>query len=134
MDRKELMELFNSTKRFGTLTTSDGEGNLNAGIFNSLQMVDQGTVVMASGDNRSLANMRKHPKAVFLFFEPGPDPMAWKGARVYMEVVKIEGEGALFDQMVENVRAAAGEQAASGIRAVVTFRIENARPIIDMGK
>jgi len=131
MDRKELMSLFNNPNRFGTLSTSDGEGNLNAGIFNSLRMVDGNTVVMAIGDNRSLANMRKHSKAVFLFFEPGPDPFAWKGARVYLEVVKIEGEGDLFDKMVENVRAAAGDQAASGIRAVVTFNIENARPIID---
>jgi hypothetical protein len=134
MDRKELMDLFNSPKRFGTLSTGDGKGNLNAGVFNSLRMMDEDTVVMAVGNNRSLANMRKHPKAVFLFFEPGPDPFAWKGARAYLKVMKIEEEGALFDQMVENVRAAAGDQAASGISAVVTFQIEDARPIIDVGQ
>lgn len=134
MDRKELMDLFNSPNRLGTLSTGDGEGNLNAGVFNSLRMVDENTVVMAIGENRSLANMHRHPKAVFLFFEPGPDPFTWKGARVYMEVVKIEEEGTLFGKMVENVRAAAGDQAASGIRAAITFQIEDARPIIDVGQ
>jgi len=134
MERKELMELFNNPNRIGTLTTSDGEGNLNAGLFGSPRMVDEDTVVMASGENRSLANMRKHPKAVFLFFEPGSNPMDWKGARVYLEVIKIEEEGALLDHLVEQVRTAAGDQAASGIKAAVTFRIDGDRPIIDSGQ
>jgi hypothetical protein len=131
MKRKELMELFNSPNRVGTLSTSDGKGKLNAGLFGSLRMVDEETVVMACGDNRSLANMRNNPKAVYLFFEPGTNPMDWKGARVYLEVVKMEGDGVLYDRLVEQVRAAAGDQAASGITAAITFRIENTRPIID---
>ena len=95
MDRKELMAQFNSPARMGTLSTSDGEGNINAAVFNSLQMVDEDTVVMAIGDNRSLANMRTHPKAVFLFFEPDPNPFDWQGARTYFDVVGIEEEGEL---------------------------------------
>ena len=133
MDRKELMHMFNSPKRLGTMSTSDDEGNLNAGVFNSLRMIDEQTAVMALGGNRSLQNLEKHPKAVFLFFEPDPDPLHWKGARVYMVVDKIEREGPLFDQLVKQVREAAGDRAADGIRAAVTFRIEDARPIIDMG-
>lgn len=133
MDRKELFKIFHTPERFGTLSTSDGEGNLNAGVFNSLQMVDENTVVMAIGNNRTLANLRKHPKAVFLFFEPGPDPFKWKGARVYMTALRIEGQGTLYDTMVEQVRSMAGDDAARGIRAAVTFRIDDARPIIDQG-
>jgi hypothetical protein len=134
MDRKELMAQFNSPARMGTLSTSDGEGNLNAGVFNSLQMVDEDTVVMAIGDNRSLANMRTHPKAVFLFFEPEPNPFDWQGARVYFDVVGIEGEGDLFDRLVEFVREAAGDQAAQGIKAAITFKITDVRGLIDSGQ
>jgi hypothetical protein len=50
-----------------------------------------------------------------------------------MEVDKIEREGPLFDQLVEQIREAAGDQAADGIRAAVTFKRMDARPIIDMG-
>jgi len=132
MDRKELMHMFNSPNRIGTMSTSDDEGNLNAGVFNSLRMIDEQTAVMALGGNRSLDNLEKHPKAVFLFFEPDPDPFHWKGARVYMMVDKIEREGPLFDQQVQQVREMAGDQAADRIRAAVTFKIEDARPIIDM--
>ncbi|GAB4267702.1 MAG: hypothetical protein Kow0092_21200 [Deferrisomatales bacterium] len=133
MDRKELMELFNRPDRLGTLTTGDGQGNLNAGVFSALQMVDEDTVVMACGENRSLANMRRHPKAVFLFFQPAAAPWDWKGARVYLDVVKIEPEGDLFDRLVATVRQMAGDQAAENIRAAVTFRIQDVRPIIDRG-
>jgi hypothetical protein len=132
MDRKELMHMFNSPNRLGTMSTSDDEGNLNAGVFNSLKMVDEQTAVMALGGNRSLDNLEKHPKAVFLFFEPDPDPLHWKGARVYMEVDKIEREGALYDQLVKQVREMAGDQAADGVRAAVTFKIKETRPIVDM--
>jgi hypothetical protein len=131
MDRKELMALFNSPNRMGTLSTSDGEGNLNAAVFNSLQMVDEDTVTMAIGDNRSLANMRKHSKAVFLFFEPDPDPFAWQGARVYLDIVGIDEEGDLFDSLVEFVRGAAGDQAAQGVKAAITFKISDVRALID---
>ena len=134
MDRARLQEIFNNPNRFGTLTTSDDEGNLNAGVFNSPQMVDENTVVMALGDNRTLANLKKYPRAVFLFFEPGPDPYKWEGARVYLQALRIEGQGTLYDTMKEQVRAMAGEDAAKGIRAAVTFRIEDARPIIDSGQ
>lgn len=133
MDRKELMHMFNSPNRLGTMSTSDDEGNLNAGVFNSLRMIDENTAVMALGGNRSLKNLEKHPKAVFVFFEPDPDPLHYKGARVYMEVDKIEREGALLDQLVQQVREAAGDQAADGIHAAVTFKIQDTRPIIDMG-
>lgn len=132
MDRKELMHMFNSPNRLGTMSTSDEDGNLNAGVFNSLKMIDEQTAVMALGGNRSLDNLEKHPKAVFLFFEPDPDPLHYKGARVYMEVDKIERDGNLFDQLVAQVREMAGDQAADGIRAAVTFKIIDARPIIDM--
>ena len=50
-----------------------------------------------------------------------------------MEVDKIEREGPLFEQLVAQVREAAGDQAADGIQAAVTFKIEDARPLIDMG-
>jgi hypothetical protein len=134
MGRKELMAQFNSPARMGTLSTSDGEGNLNAAVFNSLQMVDEDTVVMAIGDNRSLANMRKHPKAVFLFFEPDPNPFDWQGARTYFDVVGIEEEGDLFDRLVEFVRGVAGDQAAQGIKAAITFKITDVRGLIDSGQ
>ena len=131
MERGELMELFNNAKRIGILSTSDGKGNVNSGLFGSPRMIDGDTVVMACGNNRSLANMRLNPKAVYVFFEPGRNPMDWKGARVYLRAEKFEKEGPLLDRFIEEIRARVGDQAASRLTTAVTFRIESIRPLID---
>jgi len=126
------MEMFNKQPRLGTMSTSDGAGNVNAAIFNSLQMVDENTVVMALGENRSLSYLQKNPKATFIFFEPAQSPYEWKGARVYLDVEKIEAAGPLFEKLVGVVRGEAGDRAADGIRAAVTFKINEVRPLIEM--
>ena len=133
MERGELMGMFNSPNRIGILSTSDGKGSVDSGLFGSPRMVDGDTVVMACTDNRSLANMRRNPRAVFLFFHPGGDPMDWKGARVYLRAEKFEGEGPLLDRFIEEIRARVGDQAASMLTTAVTFRIEDVRPLIDPG-
>jgi hypothetical protein len=133
MEHGELMEIFNNPNRIGILTTSDGKGNVNSGLFGSPRMVDRDTVVMACGDNRSLANMRRNPRAVYLFFEPKTNlaDRDWKGARVYLKAEKFEKEGLLLDRFIEEIRARIGVQAASILTTVVTFRIEDIRPLID---
>ena len=133
MNRNEVMELFNKRPRIGALSTANQKGEVNVAVFGSPQMIDENTVVMGIGKNRSLANLRENPHAVFIVVEPGKTVMDWKGARVYLEVVRIEEEGDLFNRLVEQVRTVAGNEAAAGIRAAVTFRIEGSRPIIDPG-
>jgi hypothetical protein len=133
MERSELMELFNNPTRIGTLSTSNGKGDVNSGLFGSPRMIDEDTVVMACGDNRSLANMRVNPRAVYVFFEPGRNPRDWKGARVYLRAEKFEKEGPLLDRITGEIRARVGDQAASRLTTAVTFRIEAIRPLIDPG-
>jgi hypothetical protein len=134
MERSELMELFNSPTRIGILSTSDGKGNVNSGLFGSPRMLDGDTVVMACGESRSLANMAVNPKAVYLFFEPGANIMDWKGAKVYLRVDKFEKEGPLLDRFIQEIRARVGDQAASRLTTAVTFHIEDIRPLIDLGR
>ena len=56
-------------------------------------MVDENTVVMGMGENRSFGNLQRNPKAVFIVMEPGETIMDWKGARVYLEATDMEPEG-----------------------------------------
>ena len=131
MDRKELMALFNKQPRLGTMATSDGKGAVNNAVFSALNMIDEETVVMAIGDNRSYRNLKASPKATFLFFEPAPDPKEWKGARLYFEVAAMAENGPLYDHLVAEVRKMAGDQAADNIKAAVTFKIAEVRLVID---
>ena len=131
MDRKEVMELFNKRPRIGSLSTASSKGDVNVAIFGSPQMIDNNTVVMGIGRNRTFQNLQENPKAAFIVMEPGESPMEWKGARVYLEVAGIETKGELLDQIKGMIAQAAGEGAAKMIHAAIRFNVTEVRPLID---
>lgn len=133
MDRKELMALFNKRPRVGTLSTADKKGEVNVAVFGSPQMVDENTVVMGIGENRTFRNLQGNPKAVFILMEPGETLMDWKGTRVYLEAIDMETSGEFYDQIKQNIANAVGKQAADMIHAAIRFRITEVRPLVDMG-
>jgi hypothetical protein len=132
MNRKDVMDLFNKRPRIGALSTANQKGEVNVAVFGSPQMIDENTVVMGIGPNRSFANLQKNPNAVFIVVEPGETVMDWKGARVYLEALAIETGGGFYEQIKENIAKAAGEAAADMIHAAIRFRITEVRPIVDM--
>ncbi len=132
MDRELLMKQFNKQPRIGTLATADDQGKVDNAVFSALQMIDENTVVMAIGNNRSYTNLKLNPQAAFIFFEPAESPYDWQGARIYLEVTQSAEAGPHFDQMVAIVRQMAGDQAADNVKAAITFKIVEARPLIDM--
>lgn len=134
MDRKELMTLFNKQPRIGTLSTTNRAGDVDVAVFGSPQMIDEETVVMGIGNNRSLRNLKENPRAVFIVLEPGRTLMDWRGARVYLKVDTVDAEGGLFQQVRSNLEKAAGKQAAAMVQAAIRFKITEVRPIVDMGK
>lgn len=133
MDRQELMALFNKRPRIGTLSTADKTGEVNVAVFGSPQMIDENTVVMGIGQNRSYRNLQRNPKAAFIVMEPGETVTDWKGARVYLEAMDTDTEGEFYDQIKKGIAKAAGPQAAEMIQAAIRFRITEVRPIVDMG-
>lgn len=132
MDRKELMEMFNKRPRIGSLSTADMEGNVNVAVFGSPQMVDEETVVMGIGRNRSLKNLKENPRAAFIVMEPGDTPAEWSGARVYLEAQTVDQDGEFYEDIKANIAKMAGAQAAKMIFAAVRFKITEVRPILDM--
>jgi predicted pyridoxine 5'-phosphate oxidase superfamily flavin-nucleotide-binding protein len=131
MDRKELREVFNKRPRIGVLSTSDGKGNVNVAVFGSPQMIDDNTIVMGIGNNRSYRNLRENPKAAFIVMEPGPTPPEWKGVRVYLEAKSIESEGELLNKLKEEITNRVGKQAGEMIKAAIRFTITEVRPLIE---
>ena len=130
MDRKEVMELFNKRPRIGTLSSANRNGDVNVAIFGSPQMIDENTVVMGIGRNRTFQNLQENPKAVFIVVEPGESVMDWKGCRVYLEVQTIETEGNLYDTIKAKIGEMAGEAAAKMIHAAVRFQVTEVRALL----
>ena len=133
MTRQELMAKFNDPTRLGAFATADAGGKVDNAVFSAIQMVNENTVLLAVGDNRSYANLRQNPQAAYIFFHPDPNPFAWQGARVYLRMQTADEEGPTFEEMVAMVRKVAGDRAADHVKAVITFGIEEVRPLIDMG-
>ena len=130
MDRKEAMAFFNKRPRIGTLSTANKQGEVNVAVFGSPQMIDEETVVMGIGNNRSFKNLQENPKAAFIVLEPGETLPEWKGVRVYLRAEAIEVQGALLKQIKENVSKAAGPRAAENIHAGIRFKVTEVRPLV----
>ena len=130
MDRQKVMELFNKKPRIGTLSTSNQKGDVNVAVFGSPQMVDENTVVMGIGKNRSYQNLKENPKAVFIVMKPGKSVAEWQGYRVYLKALAIENKGELLDQIKETLLKVAGKGAAKMIYAAVRFEITEVRALL----
>ena len=131
---EKLMEYFNKQPRLGTLSTSDKNGIVNAAYFGSPRMVDEQTIFMGIGNNRTFANLQDNPNAVFMVMEPGQSIMDWKGVRIYVAMTECQTSGEKLDQMRETIAKHAGENASKMIHAVVTFEVEEIRPLADFGQ
>jgi hypothetical protein len=130
MDRKQVMKMFNSKSRIGALATANNDGDVNAAVFGSPRMLDEDTVIMAIGDNRSFQYLQQNPKASFIVVEPGETPTDWRGARLYLEVDSFERYGEVLDSFRANIRKVAGNKSADAIKAAIRFKITDVRPLI----
>ena len=130
MDRKQVMKMFNKEARIGILATANNDNDVNAAVFGSPKMIDEDTVIMAIGDNRSANYLKENPKATFIVVEPGDAPATWKGARLYLEVEAFEGYGEVLDSFRANIRKVAGDKSANAIKAAIRFKVTDVRPLI----
>ena len=129
-----LMEYFNKQPRLGTLSTADKSGNVDSAYFGSPRMVDEKTIFMGLGNNRTFTNLQENPSAVFMVMEPGESIMDWKGVRIYVKMTDCQTSGEKLDDLKATIAAKAGEGAAKMMHAAVTFEIQEVRPLADFGQ
>jgi Pyridoxamine 5'-phosphate oxidase len=130
----KLMEYFNKQPRLGTMSTSNKNGQVNVAYFGSPQMIDEKTVFMGLGKNRTFSYLQENPHAVFMIMEPGKTLSEWKGVRVYLKMTECQTSGEKLDQMRAKLAKTAGEGAAKMIHAAVTFEVQELRPLADFGQ
>jgi hypothetical protein len=131
---EKLMEYFNKQPRLGTLSTADSRGKVNSAYFGSPRMVDEKTIFMGLGNNRTFANLQQNPLAVFMVMEPGASILDWKGVRIYVKMTDCQTSGKILDDLKAKITENAGEGAAKMMHAAVTFEIQEIRPLADFGQ
>lgn len=130
----KLMEFFNKQPRIGVLATASRDGKVNAAHFGSPFMSDEKTVVMGFMENRTLKNLQENPNAVYIIVEPGESMPKWKGLRVYLRMERCERQGQLLEDIRSRIAKMAGEAAAKGLVAAVSFQVTEIRPLVDFGQ
>jgi hypothetical protein len=75
--------------------------------------------------------LRDNPRACFLVYEAGANPLLWRGCRLYLRMRELADSGPLLASIVAQVTTEAGTLAAQTLRAVVLFDITAIRPLID---
>ena len=130
----KLMDYFNKQPRLGVLSTANKEGKIDAAVFGSPMMIDEKTVVMGLGNNRTFAYLQDNPNAVFTIMEQGATLADWKGLRVYLKMKEYATSGEVLETYRKQIANVAGEAAAAMIHASVTFEVTEVRPLIDMGQ
>ncbi len=128
------MEYFNKTPRLGTLSTANKSGKVDVAYFGSARMIDEKTIFMGCGKNRTFANLQENPNAVFMIMEPGKSPPEWKGVRLYLKMTDCQTSGKKLDMLKVQIAEKAGEAAAKMMYAAITFEIEELRPFADFGQ
>jgi hypothetical protein len=129
-----LMDYFNKMPRLGCLSTSNKEGKVNVAYFGSPRMIDDKTIIMGLGKNRTFSYLQENPFGVFMIMEPGKIPTDWKGVRLYVKMTACETSGEKYDSFKAAVVQKAGEAAAKMIYAVATFEIYEIKPLADFGQ
>jgi len=130
----KLQEYFNKMPRLGTLSTASREGKVDVAYFGSARMIDEKTMFMACGKNRTFANLQENPYAVFAIIEPGKSAPEWKGVRVYLKMTECQTSGQKLDTIKKQIAEKVGEAAAKRMHAAVTFEIQELRPFADFGQ
>ena len=130
----KLMDYFNKMPRLGTLSTANKAGKVNVAYFGSPRMIDEKTIFMGCGKNRTFANLQENPNAVFMIMEPGNSPPEWKGVRLYLKMTECETSGKKLDMLKAQIAEKAGAAAAKMMHAAITFEIEELRPVADFGQ
>jgi hypothetical protein len=135
-----MMKISEATKKFlqaegkaNILATADKSGKVNVAMFGSYQLVDDSSVLVMLGDNRSFSNLKENPQAACIVMLHGKTGMATEGCRLYMKVRSIEDDGAKFNEVKEKIKARIGA-GADILKHLVLFDIVEARPILDFGQ
>lgn len=130
----KLMDYFNKQPRLGALATSNSEGKVNIAYFGSPRMIDEKTIVVGLGKNRTFDYLQENPNAVYMIMEPGKSAPEWKGVRLYLTMTGCAISGEKLDSFRANLAKIVGEAASKMIHAVVTFQIGEIRPLADFGQ
>jgi hypothetical protein len=124
-----LKQYFESASGTGVLSTADGGGKVDAAIYSTPHVMDDGTVAFIMRERLTHENLRSNPFAAYLFLEEAP---GHKGIRLFLKKAREEDDPELIAAMTRrNLKPELDAQ--KGPKHLVYFTIEKVLPLIGSG-
>ena len=92
----KLANYFDKVKGFGTLSTADSKGNINAWAISKPFVVDEDTVAFVMTGNLTHKNLQSNPHAAYFFLEKSEK---YDGVRLLLTKVKKLRDMAVIEEI-----------------------------------
>lgn len=126
----KLKEYFEQTNGVGVLSTADAEGKVDAAIYSTPHIFDDGTVAFIMRERLTHDNLQSNPYAAFLFIENGP---GHRGLRLFLKKVKEDSDSELISKMTRR-HLSPEEDKELGPKFLVYFKVQKLLPLIGSGE
>jgi hypothetical protein len=124
-----LKQYFETASGTGVLSTADANGKVDAAVYSTPHVMDDGTVAFIMRERLTHENLRSNPFAVYLFLEDAP---GHKGIRIFLKKVREDDNPELIGSMTRR-HLSPELDAQKGPKHLVYFTVEKALPLIGSG-
>lgn len=124
-----IKEYFKGSSGTGVLATADAGGKVDAAIYSTPHVMDDGTVAFIMRERLTHENLRSNPFAVYLFREDAP---GHKGIRIFLKKTREDDNAELVATMTRR-HLSPELDAQKGPKHLVYFSIEKILPLIGSG-
>ncbi|NTW58011.1 MAG: pyridoxamine 5'-phosphate oxidase family protein [Nitrospirae bacterium] len=124
-----LKQYFETASGTGVLSTADAGGKVDAAVYSTPHVMDDGTVAFIMRERLTHENLRSNPYAVYLFMEDAP---GHKGIRIFLKKTREDDNAELIASMTRR-HLSPELDAQKGPKHLVYFSIERVLPLIGSG-
>ena len=124
-----LKNYFETASGTGVLATADAGGKVDAAIYSSPHVMDDGTVAFIMRERLTHENLKSNPFASYLFLEDKP---GHKGLRLFLKKVREDEDPDLIKSMTRR-HLTPELDAQKGPKHLVYFAVEKVLPLIGSG-
>ena len=126
---KTLKQYFETASGTGVLSTADANGKVDAAIYSTPHVMDDGTVAFIMRERLTHENLRSNPYAAYLFMEDAP---GHKGIRIFMKKIREDDDPELIKNMTRR-HLSPELDAQKGPKHLMYFTVEKVLPLIGSG-
>lgn len=126
----KLADYFKNISGVGVLSTANKDGEVDAAIFATPHVLEDGQVAFIMRDRLTHKNLQSNPFAIYLFMEDGA---FYKGTRIFLKKIKEDTNPKLIESMSRR-RLPPDEDKARGPKFIVYFEITKTLPLVGTGK